>query len=232
MPSANSPVETRPTPEELEATISELATDPTCRIVGSLGRSVLHGAYSGCPLMEYDLRHEEPLGTTLKPRDVDIIGEYPEAITPSIHPVDIGCFRRFFATVVPEGDSWWLTSDKHQFSEELHPDTMERLVGKGIFGIEIPTVPLQTHRALYGIKGRLRGKDRLPFQLLNELCLVQPTEECLPDELFAPFRQLQLMNEQSIYLRVRSLYRRTISEDFRRKLSPLAAIVKNTAETE
>lgn len=216
-----------PSPDQYANCIESLQQScPQARIVGSIGRSVVFGTI-GDPNMEFVARRLPPLGSTEKPRDIDVLG-LPNTYNADRNTafIDLGTPNNAFGRVVHvDGDQWSLVSERHGFEELLHPDVMAPYTGKGIFGINIITVRPETLLALYVYRGRPRAKDKFTSAFLsNQLGIYE-----LDEQQYAPFLELGQLNYKDAYIRARSFYWKALPEEFRTKISKMCDPIKNSA---
>jgi len=177
------------TSENLREQLGELHRhNPDIRILGSLGRSVLFRQSFGNAYAEYWARNQSPLyNCPLQARDIDALNvAKPEPGEP--FTVDALAFANPEVRVAQEGSDWWLVSDQKDFAEQLHTDVMQPVSGLGVYGIEMSTVPVQTHIAVTHARGVLRPKDETSLRLLHEIG--EGGSLYLPDELYEPFERL------------------------------------------
>ncbi len=213
------------TPDSLYAQLDALSiSQPDMRIVGSLGRSVLYGKFYGDPQHEYSIRDEIFIGTPEKARDIDVVNADMTRLTSAeAEPFEIDPtgFSNALVRLVQENNTWFLTSSRQNFAEELHPAVMEPVTGRSAAEAIITTVPAQTHIVLYGMNGNIRAQDELTREAMHKLRRTLPKSSQLSPDMYEPFERLRDLNDADIYIRVRNTYRRMIPEAMRRRLMPV-----------
>lgn len=151
--------------------LSALQTDPNTRIVGSIGRMVASQQTVGTPFTEFDDRVVARLDTT-RVSDIDVLGTRPDLVIAARNlceaSIDDLAFRDSDVTLENEDGLWVLKSTDVDFEEVIDSEVMEP-VSAEVEGIEIVTVPLQTHIALHGLRERNDKKDRLTEASLRYL---------------------------------------------------------------
>lgn len=195
----------------LEADLAALHThNEQFRLAGSLGRSVHFAAAFDDALTEYHLRGEHPLGTKNNLRDIDTIGVHTVPESP-FYIDTLAHTDNDQASIIADGDTWWLVSREKNFAEPLHPDVMQPVHGQTIGGIPATTIPAQTHVALTRSRGFMRKKDRLATKLLEKAL---PHIHVLPHDLYEPFNVLRDIPTPAHTLALRAVYR-TLPSRFR-----------------
>jgi hypothetical protein len=216
------------TPENLSEQIARIQTNPDALVVGSLGRSVVYQQLVGDPDYEYLRRGEAPLHAGHAPRDIDIIGaEMPAEAAEGPFKIDTLCFSNFYVSLSrpTPGGPLLLASQRLGFCEEVDESVVQPVTGTGTLGIEITTVPAQTHRALFGLQGRLRKKDERTRALLDERLADQRSLPVNPRH-YEPFDRLRTLNTQDKILWLAGCYRRFVPDQTRERLVPVARRVR------
>ena len=101
---------------------------------------------------------------------------------------------------------------------------MEPVELKGLYGVTIHTVPIQTHKVLWDLNGLKRKKDNENKRLFDEATADLP--QPLPPALLEPFERLGQMGRTARLSRAQALYRQSIPLSVRERLIPLARMVK------
>lgn len=218
------------TPSALAGEIDMIySRQPNALLVGSLGRAVIFGNLIGNSTAEFEARLENPVMKQeqgdLLARDVDVIA--PATVeTGDLLPfeVDQKAFGSRQVRFVHESGTWYLVSDSKGVYEELHPAVMEPVEGETVFGTRALTVPLQTHQALFGLKGAMRPKDQATRAFIGAYDGKNKTP--LPQELYEPFDKLRKSANSGWFYHTRNLYRSVIPEPVRRAVVPVTDPVK------
>jgi hypothetical protein len=212
------------TPEALSSELQAIQNyDPHSLIAGSLGRAVVFAQHGMGAEFEYNSRGEAPLGNPGNPRDIDTMGiAHEDMLNFSPFYVDTIAFAKRAASIIREGNDWFITSDAHNYSEVLHPDVMEPVIGTTIFDISCQTVRLQTHRHLFELAGRPRIKNEVAKKLLSQINDPSPQ---LPEILFHPFNRLRQMNITRL-AGIQKIYWYMVPATARDQLRPLAQKVR------
>lgn len=197
-------------------------TEPSAYVVGSIGRAVLFRRAVGNPNYEYAAHGQYPLNKTGDARDIDVVS-LVSARGDIRRPfeLDNGGFNNPIVHIARQGGKWVLGSEVNNFAELIHDDVMEPVEGTTIFDAECRTLPIDTQIALFGVHGPLRWKDSQNLSLLIGAA-DRTTQQRLPEELYAPFRQLGALNGGNT-LNPRALYRRYVPDSVRRRLKPIAS---------
>ncbi|SRR3990167_11204785 len=211
------------TPDALAGEIAELyERSPDTLLVGSLGRAVIYGSLIGNTRYEFDKRSQHPVDAGERSRDIDVIAHTDFG---DLTPFDVDAtFNGRWATIIQDGEDWYLVSQKQRTADLLHPAVMEPIAGETVFGIPCITVPARTHVELFGLKDAIRPKDLAARQLL---AMTMNEDEQLPDELYSPFKKLQQLNNSGFVHRARQMYRMVMPYVVRRKLLPLTQPIKD-----
>lgn len=206
---------------ELEAIV---AYEPNVFIVGSLGRAVVFAQSGLNPTVEFDERGEQPLIKKRGARDIDTIGLSPRDNV-DFRPfyVDRTALTKDAAAIVLQNGDWFLVSEKANYSQPLHPDVMEPVVGETIFGIECRTVSLQTHAHLFELFGVPRAKDNIAKNLISGIETSKPQ---LPTELYKPFDEIRAMNDD-VFATMQRAYWRLFPKSVRLGMRPFTQPIKH-----
>lgn len=214
--------------ETYQNTIQGITEISDLRIAGSVGRSILHGLYRGDALYEYSARKEPVLGTRLRSRDIDVIGQSTVHLTHIQESIaDWGSFNNAEASLCCVNGLWLLRSQRFGFEEVIDDEVMKPISGVTAFGVEGNTVSIQTSLELYGLTGSIRTKDRDSIKFLQELLNNEEDRNMLPEDLYTPFRKLRKIAEEDLYLKLRSIYRNKTPKFIRKPISPLIQLAKS-----
>lgn len=204
-------------------------TNPDTIILGSLGRAVLFGVLAGNPTAEFEARQELPerkieYGEELA-RDIDVVATGTDS-TENLGPfeVDREAFVCRQLSLVNQNGDWYLTSPNKGIYEELHPSVMEPVTGESVYGIKSTTVPLQTHQALFGLKGAMRPKDQSNLNFLKSL--EELNKHALPPELYEPFDRLRVLANSGWLHQTRRAYRTVVPWPVRSRIVPITSRIK------
>ena len=179
-----------------------LQEDSNTRIVGSIGRMVSSLLAVGMPYAEFDDRIAAGLHTT-RISDIDVVGARQDALVAARNVgeavVDNRAFGDSDVAVECRDGLWVLKSSDVEFEEELHPGVMNAIAAE-VEGIEIVTVPLQTHLALHTLRPRNATKDNLTEKTLRYLLHSDKLDSGglgrIDERSFLPFMRLSLRLRQ------------------------------------
>lgn len=213
------------TPEALDAEIGRIySRTPDALLVGSLGRAAAFGKAGYSPLVEFDYRSQNPLFTGNKPRDIDVVDGVGAKIKDSPFIVDSTVFNCPRVSLVREGTDWYLHSPAKRFTAPLHPAVMEPIASETVHGIPCVTVPLATHLALLGLKGRMSPKVLQTRELITQL---GGSNERTKSEIYRPFDELRALDTRGIYPLLQRYYHNLLPEHIRYFLLPISRPLKN-----
>ena len=218
------------TPDALASQLEDIyRRRPDTLLLGSLGRAVIFGEISGNPVAEFEARQESPVwrveDSEALSRDIDVIGIEGEGVlAPQLFEVDSHAFGSPRVRFVREGDDWFLVSENKGIYEPLHPASMELVEGETVYGVQVKTVPFQTHQALFGLKGSMRPKDQINLSFLSLHEGLGPT--VLPPEVLEPFEKLRRVANSGIIHHGRRVYRTVVPITIRKKVYPLTGAIK------
>lgn len=214
------------TPDALNAEIARIYTShPEALLVGSLGRAAAFNNLGHDPQVEFNYRRQNPLFAGSHARDIDIIPRHHGPIADKPFEIDDQVFYTPRAKLVSDGGDWFLVSDRRKFYEPLHPAVMEPQAAETVYGIKCMTVSLQTHLALFGLKGLMGPKVVQSLELTRKLG--SASQLTTHEELYIPFEKLKALDLQGVYPFLQRHYRNLVPEDVRAKLCPVTRPLKN-----
>lgn len=216
------------TPIALQTQIETLHhANPEAYLIGSIGRAILFNAYQGSAEYEFAMRQQNPVGTTERARDIDlIVCKEPYVIRP--FEVDTSTTSRKYGEIVFDAGVWYLVAERYRFSEALHEDVMTPVLGESVYGAKGKTIPIQTSIALFGLQAELRHKDVFTRELLVRTEATIPEKHKLPLSLYKMFDVLREQNRQNAYLKVRDVYRKHIPLSVRSRAVRFTSLVRAT----
>lgn len=198
---------------------------PGVLLVGSLGRAAAFKAMGYSPSIEFEHRGQDPLFDGNGARDIDVIVGQDASVEDQPYEIDYQVYSGPRIKLIQEGEDWFLTSPKKNFYELLHPAVMEPVASETVHGISCTTLPVQTHLALFGLKGAMGPKVRQSQELTMRLGAIEESD--LPTELYKPFAELKNLNRQGIYPFLQRQYHALLPEHIRARLDPVTRPLKS-----
>jgi hypothetical protein len=218
-------VEAVHTPKALEDEVNRIyAQYPGALIVGSLGRAATFNGLGLDADIEFQERGQDPLFYDGVARDIDVILTAPSTVEEGPFDVDQTVFDGPRVRIVRDGTDWFLVSDRKKFQAQLHEAVMEPVVGQTVHGIEVVTVPVQTHAALFGLKGLMGVKVTKSRELTMRAASL--SEDDMLNGIYKPFAQLKALDQRGIYPFLQRYYRALLPEPMRVKMDPLIRPLK------
>jgi len=100
---------------------------------------------------------------------------------------------------------------------------MEPVEGESVYGASVITVPVQTHLAVFGLKGALRPKDQNNYSFLQQAAVRENSK--LPEELYEPFDRMRVVANSGWFNNTRQIYRTVVPYRLRKKLAPASSFI-------
>jgi hypothetical protein len=214
------------TPATLEAEMERLHNlYPKALVVGSLGRAAAFKNIGYSPNIEFDERSQNPLSRGAAARDIDLITGQTDSVVELPFEVDAEVFDNRYVRIAEQAGDWFLISDRKNFFEPLHPAVMDPVDAETIHGIKCQTVAIKTHLALFGLKGQMGPKTTHSHELTMRAASLR--EEDLENELYKPFKQLRVLNQQGVYPFLQKHYRALLPDNVRHFLGPITRPLKS-----